>query len=72
MRRAIDAYEEFKAADGEIYVPTPDEKAMFQEATAGMKDWFVDKYGDEWLMKLQAAVGDCEAKIDAEYAEFAG
>ena len=32
----------------------------------------VGKYGDEWLMKLQAAVGDCEAKIDAEFAEFAG
>ena len=72
MRRAIEAYEEFKAADGEIYVPTPEEKAMFQEATAGMKDWFVAQYGDEWLVKLQTAVSDCEAKIEAEYAEFTG
>ena len=71
MRRSIDAYEEFKAADGEIYVPTPDEKRQFQEATAGMKDWFANQYGDEWLKKLQAAVGDCEAGIDAEYAELA-
>ena len=53
-------------------MPTPAEKAMFQEATAGMKDWFVGRYGDEWLTKLQAAVGDCEAKIEAEYAEFTG
>ena len=45
---------------------------MFQEATAGMKDWFVGRYGDEWLVKLQTAVGDCEAKIEAEYAEFTG
>ena len=70
MRRAIDAYEDFKAADGEIYVPTPAEKMQFQEATAGMKDWFAAQYGEEWLMKLQAAVGDCEASIDAEYAEL--
>ena len=72
MRRAIDAYEEFKAADGEIYVPTPGEKKQFQDATAGMKDWFVAQYGDEWLKKLESAVGDCEAKIDAEHAELAG
>ena len=38
MRRAIDAYEEFKAADGEIYVPTAEEKKQFQDATAGMKE----------------------------------
>ena len=52
MRRAIDACEEFKAADGEICVPTPAKKAQFQEATAGMKDWFVGQYGDEWIMIL--------------------
>jgi len=71
MRRSIEAYEEFKEADGTIYVPTPDEKAQFQQATAGMKDWYIDKYGDEWLRKLEVAVADCEAKIEAEYAEFA-
>ena len=36
-----------------------------------MKDWFVGQYGDEWLNKIEAAAGDCEAKIDAEYDEFA-
>ena len=34
MRNAIPAYEAFKAAGGEIYVPNPEEKAMFQAATA--------------------------------------
>ncbi len=72
MRRAIDAYEEFNAADGQIYVPTPEEKRQFQEATAGVKDWFVGQYGDEWLKKLKAAVGGCKSKIGAKYAEFAG
>jgi tripartite ATP-independent transporter DctP family solute receptor len=70
MRRAIDAYEVFREADGEVYVPSPDEKAAFQEATAGMKDWFKDQYGDTWLIKLEKAVADCEASIEAEYAEF--
>ncbi|MDX1541862.1 MAG: TRAP transporter substrate-binding protein DctP, partial [Geminicoccaceae bacterium] len=70
MRRAIDAYETFKAADGEVYVPSPEEKQAFQEATAGMKDWFKSQYGDTWLIKLEKAVSDCEDEIDAEYAEF--
>ncbi len=69
MRRSIEAYEEFKKAGGEIYVPTPDEKAAFQEASASLKDWFVENYSDEWLNNLQGAIGECEAKIDAEYAD---
>jgi len=68
MRRQIEAYEAFKEAGGEIYVPTPDEKKAFQEASGGMRDWYTGQYGDEWLTKLDAAVADCEATIDAEFA----
>ncbi len=70
MRRAIDAYQVFEKAGGKVYVPTPEEKQAFQEATAGMKDWFKDQYGDTWLIKLEKAVADCEEAIEAEYAEF--
>jgi len=69
MRRSIEAYEEFKEAGGEIYVPTPEEKAAFQEASASLKDWFVENYSDEWLNNLQGAIDECEIKIDAEYAD---
>jgi TRAP-type C4-dicarboxylate transport system substrate-binding protein len=72
MRRAIDAYEEFKKDGGEVYVPSAEEKQAFQEAAAPMKQWFVDQYGEEWLTKLEAAITDCEAELEAEYAAFAG
>ena len=68
MRRQIEAYDAFREDGGEIYVPSPDEKKMFQEASAGMRGWYTDKYGAEWLDKLDAAVTACEASTDAEFA----
>lgn len=66
MRNQIAALETFKKADGEVYVPTPDEKKAFQAAAKPMEKWYTDKFGDEWLKKAQAAIADCEAKIDGE------
>lgn len=68
MRKQIEAYEAFKAGGGTIYVPTAEEKAAFQEASSGMRKWYSDKYGNEWLDKLDAAVADCSASVDAEFA----
>lgn len=67
MRRQIEAYEVFKEAGGSIYVPTAEEKALFQEASSGMRDWYVEQFGDEWLIKLDDAVSACEASIQASY-----
>ena len=68
MRRQIEAYQAFKDQGGTIYVPSAEEKAAFQKASSGMRKWYADKYGDEWLVKLDAAVADCTARIDAEFA----
>ncbi len=68
MRRSIEAYEEFKKEGGTIYVPSPEEKKQFQEASSGMRKWYTDKFGAEWLDKLDVAVKDCEAKVDGEFA----
>jgi tripartite ATP-independent transporter DctP family solute receptor len=70
MRRSIEAYEDFKKADGTIYVPTAAEKKAFQDAVQPMEQWYLGKYGDdgkEWLGRLRAAVADCEASIEKEY-----
>ncbi|MGI9507376.1 MAG: TRAP transporter substrate-binding protein DctP, partial [Geminicoccaceae bacterium] len=67
MRRQIEAYEAFQEAGGEIYVPSADEKKAFQEASSGMRDWYTGQYGDEWLAKLDAAVADCEASVQASF-----
>lgn len=61
MRSQIADYETFKKAGGTIYVPTAAEKAKFREAAAGMRDWFSDQYGSEWLDKLDSAIDTCEA-----------
>jgi len=68
MRRQIEAYEQFREGGGTIYVPTAEEKKMFQEASSGMRDWYTGKFGDEWLSKLDAAVAACEATVADEFA----
>jgi TRAP-type C4-dicarboxylate transport system substrate-binding protein len=68
MRRQIEAYQAFREEGGEIYVPTPEEKRAFQEAASGMRDWYVEQYGPEWLEKLDAAVSECEAEVDREFS----
>ena len=66
MRQEIDAYKEFEDAGGEVYVPTPEEKQAFKDATSGMKDWYVQQYGDVWLTKLNNAISTCNDMIAAE------
>ena len=39
-RKSIQAYAEFKAAGGDLYVPSPGEKQAFKTAAAPMYDWF--------------------------------
>ena len=68
-RGAIAAYAEFTEGGGDIYVPTPAEKAMFAEAATPVQGWFRDNVdrGDEILDALIAAVADAEADLAAAY-----
>ena len=68
-RRQIEAYEDFKKAGGKIYVPTAAEKAQFVEAAKPLKDWYVKKYGKEWLNKLEAAIQQAKADLEKLYAQ---
>ncbi len=67
-RKEIQAYEDFAAAGGDIYVPTAEEKAAFQEAAAPVLDWFRENVsrGPEVLTAFEAAVAEAQAAIDAE------
>ena len=70
-RKSIQAYEEFVAGGGDIYVPSAEEKAAFREAAAPVYDWFnanVDG-GQERFDALSAAVAQAEAEINAARAE---
>ena len=69
-RKSIPAYEEFRAAGGDVYVPTPDEMTAFADAAGPIYDWFDENVdgGDEVLTTLREDVANAEAEIDADYA----
>ena len=66
-RKSIQAYADFVAGGGDLYVPTPGEKAAFKEAASPVYDWFkanVDG-GDEVFNALTSAVAAAESDINA-------
>lgn len=70
-RKSIQAYEDFVAGGGDLYVPTPDEKAAFKEAAAPVYDWFKANIdgGEEIFSALTDAVAAAEADIEAGMAQ---
>jgi TRAP-type transport system periplasmic protein len=69
-RKEIQAYADFKAAGGEVYVPTVEEKATFKAAVAPVMDWFKAnvKGGPEVLTSFEASVAKAQTIVDAERA----
>jgi TRAP-type C4-dicarboxylate transport system substrate-binding protein len=70
-RKSIQAYSDFVAGGGTLYVPTPDQKAQFKEAAAPVYDWFKANVrgGPEMFDALTSAVADAEASINAGTAK---
>lgn len=68
-RKSIEAYEAFLAGGGDLYVPSPEEKALFAEAAAPVHDWFSANVqgGPEILAALQEAVAEVEADLAGAY-----
>lgn len=66
-RKEIAAYAEFRESGGDIYVPTPAEKAAFKDAAAPMNDWFRGNVngGNEVLDLFLAEIEKAEAKLGA-------
>jgi TRAP-type C4-dicarboxylate transport system substrate-binding protein len=69
-RKSIQAYADFVAGGGDLYVPTPDEKAAFKAAAAPVYDWFKTNVqgGPEIFAALTEAVAQAEAQIGADRA----
>ncbi len=69
-RKSIDAYAEFAAVGGEVYVPSPDEKAAFKDAAAPVYDWFKANIdgGAEIFDALTAEVAKAEEAVNAARA----
>ncbi len=70
-RKSIQAYADFVAGGGDLYVPSPAEKAMFKDAAAPVYDWFKAnvKGGEAIFDALTAAVADAEAALEADAAK---
>lgn len=69
-RKSIQAYEDFVAGGGDLYVPTPAQKAAFKDAAAPVYDWFKANVtrGEEAFVALTEAVADAEADVNAARA----
>ncbi|AUQ50275.1 putative TRAP transporter extracellular solute binding protein, family 7 [Phaeobacter inhibens] len=69
-RKSIQAYEDFVAGGGDLYVPTPDQKAAFKSAAEPVYDWFKSNVtrGDEIFTALTEAVAEAEADVSAARA----
>jgi TRAP-type C4-dicarboxylate transport system substrate-binding protein len=66
-RKSIQAYADFVAGGGDLYVPTPEEKAAFKSAAAPVYDWFkanVDG-GEEVFDALTSAVAAAESELNS-------
>ena len=70
-RKSIKAYEDFVTGGGDLYVPTPAEKAAFKTAASPVYDWFKAnvKGGPEVFDALTSAVTAAEADISAANAK---
>jgi TRAP-type C4-dicarboxylate transport system substrate-binding protein len=66
-RKSIQAYADFVAGGGDLYVPTPEEKAAFKEAAAPVYEWFkanVDG-GERAIDALVSSAASAESAINA-------
>ena len=69
-RKSIQAYADFVAGGGDLYVPTPDQKASFKSAASPVYDWFKSNVtrGDEIFTALTDAVAAAETDVNAARA----
>lgn len=69
-RKSIKAYQDFNAAGGEVYVPTPEQKDVFKKAAEPVYSWFKGsvKDGEKWFDLLAREAAAAEQAIEKAYA----
>lgn len=65
-RKSIQAYVDFVESGGDLYVPTPSEKAAFQEAASPVYDWFKSNVdgGERVFNAFTSAIAEAEADVN--------
>ncbi len=61
--RQAPALEVFRASGGTVDEIAPAQREEFRAATRGLRDWYANRYGRDWLERLDAAVAACEQKV---------
>lgn len=51
----------FERRGGSIDVATPDQRTELRQRTAGLRAWYVSRYGQNWLDLLDTEIARCEA-----------
>jgi TRAP-type transport system periplasmic protein len=59
--REAPALAEFLRRGGTIDTATPAQRTELRARTAGLRDWYVGRFGREWLDRLDAEIARCEA-----------
>lgn len=67
-RREAPALEEFRHRGGIAEPATPAQRTALKSATGRLRNWYVQRYGREWLDRLDAAVTDCERRLSVRAA----
>jgi TRAP-type C4-dicarboxylate transport system substrate-binding protein len=62
-RREAPALEEFRRRGGVVELATAGQRAELKAATSELRDWYAERYGREWIDKVDAAVSDCETRL---------
>ena len=67
-RKSIQAYEDFAAGGGDIYVPTPEQKQAFQDAAQPVYEWFAQNVdgGEEVLASFREDIAAAEETVNAQ------
>lgn len=65
-RKSIQAYADFVAGGGDLYVPTPEEKEAFKEAASPVYDWFKSNIdgGEEVFDAFTSAIAEAEDDVN--------
>jgi TRAP-type transport system periplasmic protein len=60
LEREAPALEAFVRAGGTITELTREQRVQFRAATAELREWYIQRYGREWLVALEQAVAACD------------
>lgn len=66
VSRQAPAFEAFRNSGGTVDEITPAQREQFRAATSGLRVWYGERYGYEWLERLDAAVSACEQQTGGE------